>query len=64
MIHESSRNMTSGYLQAPMLPQSIQSEVYREPVDLLMDNNTGTLVWCEKVPSLREFLQATSNFQG
>lgn len=64
MIYDSSLSFTTNYLSAPMLPQAMTSEVCKEPVDLLMDSNTGTLVWCEKVPSLREFLQATSNFQG
>lgn len=61
MIQDSSRfNQT--YLQAaPMLPQAITAEVCREPVDLLMDRNTGTLVWCEKPASLRDFLEATTN---
>lgn len=60
MIQDASRfNQT--FLQAPMLPQAITTEVCREPVDLLMDNNTGTLVWCEKPASLRDFLEATSS---
>lgn len=64
MIHDSTLSLNNKFLSAPMLPQAMTSEVHREPVDLLMDSNTGTLVWCEKAPSLREFLQATSNFQG
>lgn len=52
---------SSPYLHAPMLPQTISSQNGKEPIDLLM-GDTGTLVWCEKPPSLKEFLQATSNF--
>lgn len=60
MIQDHSRQFAGTFLQAPMLPQAIKTEVCKEPVDLLMDSNTGTLVWCEKPPSLRDFLEAAS----
>ena len=62
MIQDHGRTLAGTFLQAPMLPQAIKTEVCREPVDLLMDANTGTLVWCEKPPSLRDFLEATTKF--
>lgn len=61
MINDSSRQFASTYMQAPMLPQPMASQNGKEPIDLLM-GDTGTLVWCERPPSLKEFLQATSNF--
>ncbi|MBT9585395.1 hypothetical protein IV102_18780 [bacterium] len=63
MIQDSNRQFASTYLQAPMVPKSIASQNGREPMDLLM-GETGTLVWCEKPPTLKEFLQATSNFHS
>lgn len=64
MISDSNRNaFASAYLTSAMVPQAIASENGKEPIDLLM-GNTGTLVWCERPPSLKEFLQATSNFAG
>lgn len=63
MIQESNRNaFTAGYL-TPNVPQAIASQNGKEPIDLLM-GDTGTLVWCERPPSLKEFLQATSNYNG
>jgi len=58
---DSSRQFASTYLQAPMLPQAITSQNGKEPIDLLM-GNTGTLVWCERPPTLKDFLAATGNF--
>ncbi|MBN9417800.1 MAG: hypothetical protein J0I12_20290 [Candidatus Eremiobacteraeota bacterium] len=63
MIQDTNRNAFSAYLTAPTLPQAIESQNGKEPIDLLM-GNTGTLVWCERPPSLKEFLQATSNYAG
>ncbi|MFN8606657.1 MAG: hypothetical protein U0931_03935 [Vulcanimicrobiota bacterium] len=63
MIQDSNRNAySSAYLQGSF-PQPIASQNGKEPIDLLM-GDTGTLVWCERPPSLKEFLQATSNFAG
>jgi hypothetical protein len=60
MIQDSYRALGQTMLmQSPMFPQPMKAEVCSAPVDLLMDSNTGTLVWCEKVPSLRDLLAAT-----
>jgi len=62
MISDSNRNAySSAYLTGTMVPQAIASQNGKEPIDLLM-GDTGTLVWCERPPSLKEFLQATSNY--
>ena len=62
MISDSNRSAySSAYLTGKMVPQAIASQNGKEPLDLLM-GDTGTLVWCERPPSLKEFLQATSNY--
>ena len=56
MIQDS--RFINSFLPAQNLPKQMTTEVCQEPVDLLM-GNTGTLVWCEKVPTLRDLLAAT-----
>ena len=62
MINNDSR--FTGWLTPNATPKAMTSQVGMNEVDLLLDTRTGTLVECEKTPSLQDFLRASSNYQG
>jgi hypothetical protein len=54
----------TGWITPQATPKPITSQNGMSEVNLLLDTRTGTLVECEKTPSLQDFLKASSNYQG
>lgn len=52
-----------GFLTQSTLPTPMTVTQGMEPKDLLVSTN-GTLVECQKVPTLKDFLAATGNFHA